>query len=188
MRRGLVATFLAAAALLGVPAAASADTGDPVVYFSFDDGMVWPQGYDVTLGYLCTSDTSTVISCVGSQPIGSKLDTTQAGPHTVTVTATDFEGRQTVASHTYTVYDITKPHVVFRTPADGASYEAGSSLTYDYGCEDDPGGLGILACASNFPVGFPVDTSKLGTFSFSVTAVDHAGNRSVPAVVRLRCR
>jgi hypothetical protein len=178
MRRGLVATLLAVAALLGVPAAASADTGDPVVYWSFDDGTVWPQGYDVTLGFLCTSDTSTVISCVGSQQLGSKLDTAQAGPHTVTVTATDYEGRQTIASHTYTVLDITKPHVVFRTPADGATYEQGSSLAYDYGCEDDPGGLGILACSSNIPVGSPLDTSKLGTFSFTVTAVDQQLNIS----------
>jgi hypothetical protein len=178
MRRGLAAIFLAAAALLGVPAAASADAGDPVVYFSFDDGVVYPQGYDATLGFLCTSDTSTVISCVGSQPLGSKLDTTQAGPHTVTVTATDFDGRQTVASQTYTVLDITKPHVLFRTPANGANYEQGSSLTYDYGCEDDPGGLGILACASNIPVGYPLDTSRLGTFSFTVTAVDQQLNVS----------
>lgn len=178
MRRGLVATLLAAAALFALPAAASANTGDPVVYFSFDDGMVYPQGADVTLGYLCTSDTSTVVSCLGSQPLGSKLDTAQAGPHTVTVTATDFEGRQTVASQTYTVLDITKPHVVFRTPADGATYEQGSNLTYDYGCEDDPGGLGILACASNIPVGFPLDTSQLGTFSFTVTAVDQQLNVS----------
>jgi hypothetical protein len=178
MRRGLVLAALAAAALMGLPAAASADTGDPVVYFSFDDGVVFPQGYNVQLGFLCASDTSTIVSCVGSQPLGSLLDTAQAGPHTVTVTATDFEGRQTVASRTYTVLDITKPHVVFRTPADGATYGQGSNLTYDYGCEDDPGGLGILACVSNVPLGAPIDTSQLGTFSFSVTAVDQQLNIS----------
>lgn len=178
MRRGLAATLLAAAALVGLPAAASADTGDPVVYFSFDDGTVFPQGDNVLLGYFCASNTSAIVSCVGSQPLGSPLDTAQAGPHTVTVTATDYDGRQTVASRSYTVLDITKPHVVFGTPADGATYEQGSSLTYDYGCEDDPGGLGILACVSNIPVGFPLDTSRLGTFSFSVTAVDQQLNMS----------
>ena len=178
MRRGLVLAAVAAAALMGVPAAASADVGDPVVYFSFDDGMVYPQGVDVTLGFFCSSDRSTVISCIGSQSLGSKLDTTQAGPHTVTVTATDFEGRRTVASQTYSVLDITKPHVVFGTPADGGTYEQGSSVTYDYGCADDPGGLGILACASNIPVGFPLDTSRLGTFSFTVAAVDQQLNVS----------
>jgi hypothetical protein len=178
MRRGLVLAALAAAALMGLPAAASADAGDPVVYWSFDDGAVFPQGYNVQLGFFCASDSSTVISCEGSQPLGSQLDTAQAGPHTVTVTATDYDGRQTVASRTYTVYDITKPHVIFRTPADGATYEQGSDLTYDYGCEDDPGGLGILACVSNIPFGMPLDTSRLGTFSFSVTAVDQQLNIS----------
>jgi len=182
MRRGLVLAAVAAAVLMGLPAAASAAAGDPVVYFSFDDGAVFSQGYNVQLGYFCASDTSAIVSCVGSQPLGSQLDTAHAGPHTVTVTATDFDGRQTVASRSYTVLDITKPHVVFRTPADGATYEQGASLTYDYGCEDDPGGLGILACVSNIPAGVPLDTSRLGTFSFSVTAVDQQLNISQQTV------
>jgi hypothetical protein len=178
MRRGLVLTLAAAAVLAFLPAAATADAGDPVVYWGFADGAVFPQGYDISFGFACASDTSAIVSCVGSQPLGSKLDTTLAGLHTVTVTATDFDGRQTVASQTYTVFDITKPHVLFRTPADGATYDQGATLTYDYGCEDDPGGLGILACASTIPVGFPLDTSQVGTFSFTVTAVDNQLNLS----------
>jgi len=178
MRRGLVLTVLAAAALISLPAAASADAGDPIVYFGFDDGAVFPQGYDISFGFFCASDTSAIVSCEGSHPLGSKLDTFQAGPHTVTVRATDYEGRQTIATQTYTVWDITKPHVLFRTPADGATYEQGAQLTYDYSCEDDPGGLGILACASTMPFGMPIDTSHVGTFSFSVTAVDAQLNLS----------
>src|SRR5207247_6264063 len=112
MRRGLAVTMLAVAAFVGVPAAASADPADPVVYFSFDDGMYYPQGANVTFGFACVSPQSAIVSCQASQPMGSQLDTFHAGTHNVTVTATDYEGRQTIATQTYTVIDITKPQII----------------------------------------------------------------------------
>jgi hypothetical protein len=174
MRRGLVLTVLVVAALVGLPAAASAAEGDPIVYLSLTDGSVFPQGADISFGFACVSPSSGIISCEGSQPLGSKLDTFHAGPHTLSVTATDYEGRQTTATVTYTVFDLTKPHVVFRTPTDGAAFELGSFATIDYACEDDAGGLGILdgGCIGTYPPGMPIDTHSLGTFAFSVTAVD----------------
>ncbi len=182
MRRGLAAVFLAVLALGAFAPAAAADDGDPIIYFSFTDGWSYPQGYDETFGFLCVSAVSAIVSCEGSQPHGSKLDTFQAGVHSVSVTATDFDGRQVTATQTYTVIDTTKPHVIFRTPSDGATYELGSDLTYDYACEDDPGGLGIFECFSKKPVGMPVDTSQLGTFTFEVVAVDNQFNVSQQAV------
>jgi hypothetical protein len=178
MLRGLAAAVLAAVTLAGLPAAASADAGDPVVYMSVTDGWAYPQGYDVSFGFLCTSPTSAIVSCEASQPMGSKLDTFYAGPHTVWVTATDYEGRQTTVYATYTVIDITKPHVIFNTPSDGATFEQGSSVTADYACADDPGGLGIYEgyCFGTLPVGAPIDTSQLGTFSFQVTTIDKQFN------------
>jgi hypothetical protein len=174
MRKGLAATILVIAVLVVVPASAAADPADPVVYFSFEDGMYYPQGANVTFGYACVSSVSAIVSCEASQPMGSQLDTVHAGTHSVTVTATDYEGRHTTATQTYTVIDITKPHIVWRTPFDGATFEQGSLVTADYSCEDDPGGLGMLddGCVGQRPAGFPIDTSTLGTFTFWVTAVD----------------
>lgn len=178
MRRGLVLAVLAVAALTGFPAAASADSEDPIVYIGIDDGSYYPQGYDVSFGFACVSTSSGIVSCEGSQPLGSKLDTFHAGPHTLWVTATDYEGRQTTASVTYTVIDITKPHVIFRTPTDGATFDQGSFVTADYACEDDPGGLGLYEdfCSGTLPIGAPIDTGQIGTFSFSVTTVDKEFN------------
>jgi hypothetical protein len=178
MRRGLVLTMLAVAALVGFPAAASADPEDPIVYLSPPDGMVFPQGADFSFGFACVSPSSGIVSCEGSQPLGSKLDTFHAGAHTLSVTATDYEGRETTSTTTYTVFDITKPHAVFRTPTDGAVFELGSSATFDYACEDDPGGLGIFdgGCIGTYPIGMPVDTRSPGTFAFSVIAVDKQFN------------
>lgn len=178
MRRGLIVAALAAVALAGLPAAASAGPEDPVVYMSVTDGWAYPQGYDVSFGFLCVSPTSAIVSCEASQPMGSKLDTFHAGPHTVWVTATDYEGRQTTEYATYTVIDITKPHVIFRTPTDGAVFDQGSFVTADYSCEDDPGGLGLYEgyCAGTIPVGAQIDTSQIGTFSLTVTTVDKEFN------------
>jgi hypothetical protein len=178
MRRGLLVAVLAAVALFALPAAAYADDGAPIVYLSVTDGWAYPQGYDVSFGFLCVSPSSTIVSCEASQPMGSKLDTFHAGPHTVWATGTDWEGRQTTATATYTVIDITKPHVNFNTPSEDATFEQGSFVTADYSCEDDPGGLGLYDgyCAGTLPVGAPIDTSQLGTFSFSVTTVDKQFN------------
>jgi hypothetical protein len=177
MRRGLCLTILVAAAVAGLPSAALADPADPVAQIDETlNGRVFPQGAVYSFGFGCTSETSFIVSCVGSQPLGSLLDTTQAGTHTVSVTATDYEGRQSSASATYTVWDTTPPHVIFRVPADGATYAQGTDLKYDYSCEDDAGGLGIIACVTSFapyPVpDYPLDTQHLGTFSFDVYAVD----------------
>jgi hypothetical protein len=184
MFRGFVVAALVAVALVVLPGAAYAGDGDPIVYMSVTDGWAYPQGYDVSFGFLCVSETSAIVSCEASQPMGSKLDTFYAGPHTVWVTATDYEGRQTTASATYTVIDITKPHVIFTTPSEGAALEQGSSVTADYACADDPGGLGVFEgyCFGTLPAGAPIDTSQLGTFTFSVTTVDKQFNVDTEAV------
>jgi hypothetical protein len=178
MVRGFVVAALAAVALVALPAAAYADGDEPQVFLSVEDGWAYPQGYDVQFGFLCYSPVNAIVSCESSQPLGSKLDTFHAGPHTVWVTATDYWGRQATATATYTVIDITKPHVIFRTPTEGATFEQYSYVTADYACEDDPGGLGLYEnyCAGTLMVGTPIDTSHLGTFSFTVTTVDKEFN------------
>jgi len=161
------------------PSGASADPGDmQIVIGSPTDGSVYPQGANVQFAFACLSTTVAIVSCDGSQPLGSYIDTFHAGTHTLSVTATDYLGETTTLSTTYMVFDWTPPHVDFRVPADGATYDQGATLTYDYDCADDPGGLGIQACIAQngMPPGAPLDTSRLGTFTFDVFAVDLANN------------
>lgn len=176
--RRLLLTFLTIISLVAVlPGAAWAEDGGPEAHIeSPADGSYYPQGADVGFGFYCTSETSFVISCEGSQPLGSDVDTANAGAHTLSVTAIDYEGRQSTTTATYTVIDLTRPQVEFRTPAAGATYELGAELTYDYACTDDPGGLGIAECVAAWPLGAPFDTSRIGTFTFEVWAVDLAFN------------
>jgi hypothetical protein len=178
VRRCLFLVLLSLAAFAALPAVASADSADPYVVFSFQNGWFYPQGVDVDYGFFCFSPSSFIVSCEGNPPFESKLDTFHAGQHTVSVTATDYEGRQTTATQTYTVVDITKPHVIWRTPSEGATFEQGSLVTVDFACEDDPGGLGIIdgGCGGDHPPGYPLDTSRLGTFAFAAFAADKQFN------------
>ncbi len=175
LRLPLVTIVLLAGTAL--PDAASAEAGAPEAHIVDPaDGAYYPQGANVQFAFYCTSDTSTVVSCEGSQPLGSLIDTSTAGAHTLSVTATDYEGRQSTDAVTYNVLDFTPPHVEFRTPANGATYDLGADLTSDFSCVDNPGGLGIQACFSSPPFGAPLDTSRTGTFTFDVYAVDWANN------------
>jgi len=178
VRRCLLLVLLSLAAFAALPAVASADSADPYVVFSFQDGWFYPQGVDVDYGFFCFSPGSFIVSCEGNPPFESKLDTFHAGQHTVSVTATDYDGRQTTATQTYTVIDITKPHVIWRTPSEGATFEQDSRVTVDFACEDDPGGLGIIdgGCGGDHPPGYPLDTSRLGTFAFTAFAADKQFN------------
>ncbi|MDA0180180.1 hypothetical protein OJ997_07730 [Solirubrobacter phytolaccae] len=56
---------------------------------------------------------------------------------------------------------------------DGGSFKVGAVGTADYTCSDN---FGIDSCTSLVASGSPLDTAKLGTKSFTVTATDTAGN------------
>jgi hypothetical protein len=69
--------------------------------------------------------------------------------------------------------DTTPPAITVTTPSDGASYPQGSSVLADYACSDD---RSLATCTGDVPAGSAIDTSTPGTFSFTVTASDAAGN------------
>ncbi|HXZ56038.1 MAG TPA: hypothetical protein VEG40_00475, partial [Gaiellaceae bacterium] len=48
-------------------------------------------------------------TCVGDVPVGSPIDTSTAGPHTFTVTATDKAGNVTTVTHHYSVSASARP-------------------------------------------------------------------------------
>lgn len=57
----------------------------------------------VRVAYSCSDGGSGVVTCVGSQPVGSLLNTFLSGSHTFTVTATDAVGNTSQLSSTYTI-------------------------------------------------------------------------------------
>jgi hypothetical protein len=118
---------------------------------------------------------SGLASCEGSVADGDPLDTSSLGDRSVTVTARDAAGNETVVTHTAHVVDATDPTVSLLTPLDGAVYLLGEDVTADYSCADDEGGSGIASCTGDVPDGDAVDTRSVGAKDFNVEAQDVAG-------------
>ena len=62
-------------------------------------------------------------------------------------------------------------HIV--TPVDGLQYSLDEVVTADFSC-DDGAGSGIDTCLGTVPAGDPIDTSTLGSHTFTVDADDLA--------------
>ena len=135
------------------------------------------QGAELVVDFSCSdSGGSGLASCVGSVADGALLDTSELGEASVTVTALDHAGNQTVVTHTVTVVDETKPTISVTTPAEGAEYELGEEVLADYSCADEPNGSGLDSCVGSVANGAAVDTASLGDKTFTVNASDEAGN------------
>jgi hypothetical protein len=151
--------------------APSVDLRSPV------DGAQVKQGASVIVDFSCSDEGSSgLASCVGTTPDNAQLDTSELGESSVTVTARDGAGNETVVTHTVTVVDQTKPTVTLTTPADGAVFTRGQQVAAAYSCADEANGSGIDTCVGDVAVGADVDTSTLGEHTFTVNAADHAGN------------
>lgn len=68
------------------------------------------------------------------------------------------------------------------SPAQGRIYVLGQTVGAAYGCADEAGGSGMGSCAGPVPSGSPIDTSTVGTKSFTVNASDNAGNVATTTV------
>ena len=70
--------------------------------------------------------------------------------------------------------DTTPPVVVVSSPVDGAVFEIGEVVPVSYSCSD--AGSGVASCVGDVADGGLLGTSSFGSFSFSVTGTDQAGN------------
>lgn len=76
--------------------------------------------------------------------------------------------------------DTTPPTITLSTPADSAQYPQGATVLVSYACTDGQFGSGVATCVGDLPNGSMLDTSVLGSYSFTVQASDRSGNTSVP--------
>jgi Tol biopolymer transport system component len=143
--------------------------------YSPEDGALYLPGMQVPAVYLCSSYASVIVSCQGDLPFGALVDLSLSGTRSFTVRAVDAAGRTATVSVTYQVPDLVAPQVDLRTPKDGATYDLGAAVTVDYSCSD-PNGSGVAVCSGERPSGYPLDTSQAGTHTFTVLALDKAGN------------
>jgi hypothetical protein len=147
-------------------------------------GAVYGLGEQVNADYACADEDggSGVAGCVGTVPNGAAVDTSSVGNKSFTVQATDASGNEASKSVSYTVADRGEPTISLASPADGAVYTLGQSVTAAYSCADQAGGSGVAVCEGTVPNGSKIDTSSFGAHSFEVHAVDGAGNSATRTV------
>ncbi len=71
------------------------------------------------------------------------------------------------------ILDTTPPTIEITTPAAGAVYTLGQTVTAVYSCEDDGG---VASCVGDVPDGTAIDTASVGAKTFTVQAQDTVGN------------
>jgi Tol biopolymer transport system component len=127
--------------------------------------------------YFCASlGGPPVVSCDGTAPFATLLDTASVGTKSFMVTATDAAGHTTTRTNTYDVVppDVTPPVITIDSPRDGAQFALGQVVTAAYGCNDAESW--VRTCVGTVSYGAALDTGSPGTKSFTVTATDIAGN------------
>jgi hypothetical protein len=72
--------------------------------------------------------------------------------------------------------DISLPSVTLTTPANGATYTPGQSVSADYSCSDPGGVVALASCDGPVASGQEIDISTPGQYSFAITATDADGN------------
>src|SRR4029077_1646373 len=73
--------------------------------------------------------------------------------------------------------DAVKPSVNITKPAEGASYPLDKVVAAAYKCTDNQSG--IASCVGTVANGANIDTSTIGSHTFTVTGTDKAGNQTV---------
>jgi len=172
----------------GVSRSASPDRTRPDILISAPrPGTLSPEAPRLA-DYDCRDEPggSGIATCRGSVPDGEPLELAR-GEHTFMVTAVDRAGNVARRKVVYTVSrpprkDDVGPSITITSPAAGRVYVVGESVLADYGCSDEPGGSGRATCEGPVPPGGRIVTKATGSFTFTVTASDRAGNSTTRSV------
>jgi hypothetical protein len=82
----------------------------------------------------------------------------------------------------YALPDTTAPVISIVAPAANAVYPLGATTVASYECADEAGGSGLVSCQGPVSSGGAIDTGTPGPHTFTVSAVDNAGNRASQTV------
>jgi Bacterial Ig-like domain len=93
-----------------------------------------------------------------------------------TATCSDNAGNSASATQTGIRIDTAPPFISLISPINGFTYQQGTQAIANFSCLDALSG--IATCTGTIPSGQPLPLDTPGTFSFTVTAVDLAGNQT----------
>jgi lysophospholipase L1-like esterase len=107
---------------------------------------------------------------------GPSVTVSTNGVSHVETRALDANGNQSSSRIATVQLDKTLPQASTVTPASGATFVQHEEIVADYSCSD-AGGSEVASCVGTVAAGDLIDTSTVGSKSFSVTATDGAGNQ-----------
>ncbi len=105
----------------------------------------------------------------------STVVSTEGANQTINATCKDLAGNLGTATYTLSI-DQTAPTIALNTPANGATFLLNQVVNADFSCTDSLSAL--ASCVGSVLNGSAIDTSSVGSKSFSVNASDNAGNTS----------
>lgn len=169
------------------------DKKAPVISIGTPTAAIYTLNQVVTASYACTDGGSGVATCTGPVPSGASIDTSTAGLHSFTVTATDNVGNLSTQTVTYTVtyavcllYDSAKPRAAGTYPfrialCDAFGANVSSSSVTVHATLITPGGIAPTSSAqptndfATFPGSgttggyiYALDTKNLSTGSYEL--------------------
>ncbi len=135
-----------------------------------------------------TSGAGLVIDAPPGVTVEASVDGGLFGPPPATITGDGLHIIELRASNggTATLFapiDTTPPEIVLSTPANGGVYTLNSDVKADYFCRDSGSGV-VTPCTGTVPDGTSIDTSTIGTKSFTVNGITDAAGHSIgPRIV-----
>lgn len=158
------------------------DGNPPIVTIAVPaNGGSYPRGSNQPANWSCTDPDgdADVKTKVATLPVGTPINTGTLGSKSFTVTCTDQAGNVSTKTVTFTVIG-GPPDITIAVPGVGATFEQGQVVSPSYSCNDVDGDL--KSCVREGGAAGPIDTSKVGTFKFTVNAADAAGNTATKTV------
>jgi hypothetical protein len=178
-------------AFTATPYAFNSQTGSAIFTYTLTDvtdGSITLKIQDSQATVVRTlTSAATQTSGSYNAPWDGKDEASQAVPegiYTATLTAS-IPGGGEISAQTNVLVDNTKPILTINVPKDGASYTLNQPVSADYSCSDpgtSPSGVQPENCAGTVASASNIDTSTMGSQTFTVTATDNADNTATQTV------